>query len=95
MLIHTFWPGPLTLILKRKKESLIKSLLSNNSNLVGCRIPNHPIAIKLLESVNFPIAAPSANIATKISSTQSNHLSNELKNNTYILEGGSSTLGLE
>ena len=95
LLIHAFWPGPLTLILKRKKESLIKSLLSNNSNLVGCRIPNHPIAIKLLESVSFPIAAPSANIATKISSTQSNHLSNELKNNTYILEGGSSTLGLE
>ena len=95
LLINVFWPGPLTLILKRKKESLINPFLSNNSNLVGCRIPNHPIANKLLDSLNFPLAAPSANIATKISSTHSNHLSNELKNNTYILKGGSSTLGLE
>jgi len=95
LLINLYWPGPLTLILKRKKESFIQPLLSNNSNLVGCRIPNHPIANKLLESLNFPLAAPSANIATKISSTHPSHLSDELKKNTYILEGGSSTLGLE
>ena len=95
LLIKTFWPGPLTLILKRKKESFIQPLLSNNSNLVGCRIPNHPIAIKLLESVNFPIAAPSANISTKISSTHLSHFSEKLKKNTLILDGGSSTLGLE
>ena len=94
-LINSYWPGPLTLILKRKKESFIHPLLSNNSNLVGCRIPNHKIANKLLESLSFPLAAPSANIATKISSTDSSHLSDELKNNTYILEGGRTTLGLE
>ena len=95
LLINLYFPGPLTLILKRKKESFIQPLLSNNSNLVGCRIPNHPIANQLLESLNFPIAAPSANIATKISTTHSSHLSDEIKNNTYILKGGSSTLGLE
>lgn len=95
LLINKFFPGPLTLILKRKKESLIKSLLSNNTNLIGCRIPNHPIAIKLLKSLNFPVAAPSANLSTKISSTQPNHLAKELRNNAYILEGGSTTLGLE
>ena len=81
--------------IKKKKESLIKPLLSNNSNFVGCRIPKHPISIKLLESVGFPIAAPSANLATKISSTQFNHLEDELKSNTYILDAGSSPLGLE
>ena len=94
-LTNSFWPGPLTLILKKKKESRISTLLANNTNLIGCRVPNHPIANQLLKSLKFPIAAPSANIATKISSTQSNHLSEELKKNTYILEGGSSTLGLE
>lgn len=95
MLIKLFWPGPLTLILKKKKSSLINSLLSNNSNLIGCRIPKHKIALDLLKSVNFPIAAPSANIATKISSTQSNHLCKEFKKNAYIINGGNSILGLE
>ena len=95
MLINSFCPGPLTLVLKKKKESIITPLLSNNSNFVGCRIPNHPIANKLLQSVNFPIAAPSANLASKITSTHSSHLSEDLKKNTFILDDGSSTLGLE
>ena len=94
-LIDIFWPGPLTLILKKKEKNIITPLLSNGSNLVGCRIPKHKIANELLNSIDFPLAAPSANIATKISSTHSSHLSNELKKNTYILKGGSSTLGLE
>ena len=94
-LIKLFWPGPLTLILKKKKLSSISGLLSNNLNLVGCRIPNNKIALTLLESVNFPIAAPSANIATKITSTSPNHISKDLKKNVYILDGGNSTLGLE
>ena len=95
LLIELFWPGPLTLILKKKKCSSIHPLLSNNSNLVGCRIPNHKIAIRLLKSIDFPIAAPSANIATKISSTHSSHLSEDLKIKTLVLDGGSSPLGLE
>ena len=95
LLINEFWPGPLTIILERKKDSNINLLLSNYSNLIGCRVPNHPIANQLLESIKFPLAAPSANLANKISSTHSNHLSDELKNNTYVLEGGSSALGLE
>ena len=95
LLINSFWPGPLTLILKKREKCIISSLLSNNSNLIGCRVPNHPIANKLLNSLEFPIAAPSANIATKISSTHSDHLSEELKDNTHVLKGGSSTLGLE
>ena len=94
-LIKLFWPGPLTLILKKKKLSSISALLSNNSNLVGCRIPNNKIALALLEAVNFPIAAPSANMATKITSTQPSHLSKDIKKQTYILDGGRSILGLE
>ena len=92
---RAFWPGPMTIILKKKKTSLIHPLLSNNLELVGCRIPKHPIALDLLASVNFPIAAPSANLATKISSTQTNHLSSALKENTFLIDGGKTTLGLE
>ena len=94
-LIKLFWPGPLTLILKKKKFCLIDGLLSNNSSLVGCRIPDNKIALALLEAVNFPIAAPSANIATKITSTNPDHISKDLKKHVYILDGGSSSLGLE
>ena len=70
-------------------------MLSNNLELVGCRIPKHSIALDLLASVNFPIAAPSANLATKISSTQTNHLSSKLKENAFLIDGGKTTLGLE
>jgi len=94
-LADTYWPGPLTLILKKKKSSKISSLVSNDNNLVGCRIPSHPIANKLLQSVPFPIAAPSANISTKLSSTNINHLDTKLKDNVFIIDGGPSTLGLE
>jgi L-threonylcarbamoyladenylate synthase len=94
-LIKLFWPGPLTLILKKKKLSLINGLLSNKSNLVGCRIPANKTALALLEAVDFPIAAPSANIATKITSTSPNHISEDLRKHVYILDGGNSLLGLE
>ena len=90
-----FWPGPLTLILKKKKSSIISSIVSNNNELVGCRIPNHPIANELLNSVPFPIAAPSANISTKLSSTNIDHLDKELKDKVFFIDGGYSHLGLE
>ena len=95
LLINKFWPGPLTIILKKRKSSNISPLLSNNSNLVGCRVPKHLIANELLKSIDYPLAAPSANIATKITSTNLNHLSKELKKDAYILDGGNSNLGLE
>jgi len=93
-LANTFWPGPLTLILEKNKESKITPLLSNSQNLVGCRIPNNEIAINLLSKIDFPIAAPSANIATKTSVTSIKDLDNNLKKNFYI-DGGASVLGLE
>jgi L-threonylcarbamoyladenylate synthase len=93
-LANTFWPGPLTLILEKKKDSRISSLVSNNQNLVGCRIPNNHIALSLLSSLNFPLAAPSANLATKTSTTSINDLDNNLKK-IFHIDGGSSVLGLE
>ena len=94
-LAKKFWPGPLTLVLEKKDSSDISSKLSNQKKFVGCRIPNHPIAQKLLNGIPFPIAAPSANISTKLSSTKINHLSKKLKDNIFFLDGGKSFYGLE
>ena len=94
-LIEFFWPGPLTIVLGKKKSSLIDPLVSNNMNSIGCRIPKNKIAINLLKKVNFPVAAPSANIATKISSTHPSHLVKYFKNKILILDGGNSKIGLE
>ena len=94
-LADCFWPGPLTLILKKKKSSIISPNLSNYKEFVGCRIPHNPIANELLESVPFPIAAPSANISTKLSTTNIKHLDNKLKNKVFFINGGNSRFGLE
>ncbi|MBD1147610.1 threonylcarbamoyl-AMP synthase [Pelagibacterales bacterium SAG-MED31] len=93
-LASVFWPGPLTLILEKNKYSKITSLVSNKKNLVGCRIPNNKIALSLLSELNFPLAAPSANIASKTSVTSVNDLDDNLKK-IFHIDGGSSVLGLE
>ncbi len=94
-LANQFWPGPLTLILKKKETSNISPILSNHKKFVACRIPKHPTAQKLLQNLEFPIAAPSANISTKLSSTRIIHLSKKLKDNIFLLDGGKSFYGLE
>ena len=94
-LANKFWPGPLTLILEKKKLSNICPNLSNQKNYVCCRIPSNSIAQELLWNIDFPIAAPSANISTKLSSTKVNHLSKKLKKEIFVLNGGRSLYGLE
>ena len=73
---------------------MISPLLSNNKNHVGCRIPNNEISLALLSILDFPIAAPSANIATRTSITSIKDLDYKLREIFYI-DGGSSVLGLE
>ena len=94
-LAKKFWPGPLTLILKKRLNSNISPNVSNNSAWVGCRIPNNNIALKLIGSVNVPIAAPSANMNTKTSVTLLDDLDNTLKKEIFTIDDGSSILGLE
>ena len=91
----TFWPGPLTLILKKRKNSKISPYVSNNNDMIGCRVPNHPIVLKILKTLNRPIAAPSANLTTKLSSTNIEHIDDKLKKNVFIINGGSCDFGLE
>ena len=93
-LAKLYWPGPLTLILTKKESSNIALNLSNNTPFIGSRIPQNKIALSLLKAVNFPIAAPSANIATKTSVTHYSDIDEKLKKKVFTLKG-KSKLGLE
>ena len=89
------WPGPITLILKKKNKSKISSLVSNNSSYVGCRIPKNKIALKLLRNLHFPVAAPSANFSTRTSVTKFEDLDKKLIKKIFTIKGKQSELGLE
>lgn len=89
-----FWPGPLTLVLK--KLSAIPDLVTAGKDTVGVRVPNHPLTLSLLQSLDFPLAAPSANPFGSISSTSALHVYNYFKNTLpVILDGGECEKGLE
>ena len=93
-LIDAFMPGPFTLILKKK--DIIPSNVTCNMDTVGIRIPIDPIAHELLDKLDFPIAAPSANKSTKPSGTNVNDIYDEFKDSVdYLIDGGESLIGLE
>lgn len=93
-LMEAFWPGPLTILLPRNNK--IPDILCSGSDWAGFRIPNHPHTLKLLQALDFPLAAPSANPFGYISPTQSNHVMDQLGNKIEgILEGGACTIGIE
>jgi len=95
-LYKRFCPGPITFILKLKKNNKISKNVTNNKKTLAVRFPNHSLTIKLLKSLNFPVAAPSANISTKISAVSKKDVEEEFgKKIKYILNGGRSKLGLE
>lgn len=89
-----FWPGPLTLLLK--KNDRVPDIVTSGSDLVAIRVPKHPITLELLRQIDFPLAAPSANPFGYISPTNAEHVENQLGEKvSYILDGGSSDVGLE
>lgn len=93
-LAETFWPGPLTLLLP--KHPSIPDLITAGKKTVAVRIPNHPITLSLLKSLNFSLAAPSANPFGSISPTTSEHVNNYFKNKlALILDGGPCEKGVE
>ena len=71
-LADIFWPGPLTLVLE--KQDQIPNRITAGKPTVAVRVPNHPIALQLLESLNFPLAAPSANPFGSLSPTSAEHV---------------------
>jgi L-threonylcarbamoyladenylate synthase len=93
-LAKAFWPGPLTLILSKKKS--VPSLVTAGLESVAVRIPGHPVLRRLLKACQRPLAAPSANPFGYISPTTSAHVEESLGNRiAYILEGGACKVGIE
>ena len=89
-----FWPGPLTLLLPKK--DFVPDLVTAGSDRVGLRVPAHPVLRELLAALDFPLAAPSANLFTSISPTTAAHVARGLHGRIpYILDGGPSPVGLE
>jgi L-threonylcarbamoyladenylate synthase len=93
-LAKAFWPGPLTLVLKKKNH--IPDIITAGKDTVAIRVPNHPVTLALLATLDFPLAAPSANPFGSISPTTSAHVEAYFKEGlNVILEGGSCERGVE
>jgi len=95
-LYKKFSPGPITYILNLTKDSKISKIVTNKKNNVAVRFPKHKVFKSLLNNLDYPIAAPSANISTKLSAVQSSDIKEDFGNKIkYILDGGKCNIGLE
>lgn len=93
-LANTFWPGPLTLLLRKK--DIIPDLVTSGLDTVGIRCPDHELTRSLLQQVEFPLAAPSANPFGYVSPTRPEHVNEQLGDKiSYILDGGICSVGIE
>ncbi len=95
-LYKRFCPGPITFILNLKKNSRISKVATNKKKTLAVRFPKHPVTRNLLKKLNFPLAAPSANLSSRVSAVCSADVRDDFgKKIKYILEGGKSSIGLE
>jgi len=93
-LAEAFWPGPLTLVLE--KQPSIPDLVTGGKPTVAVRLPAHPVALELLNQLDFPLVAPSANPFNYLSPTSAQHVKEQLGNKIpYILDGGNCEKGVE
>ena len=92
-LAKSFWPGPLTLVMP--KSDLISDMITSGLDSVGVRIPNHPLALQLINAVGVPLAAPSANKFGKTSPTKAEHVKKEFGDSVLVLDQGPSQIGIE
>ncbi len=90
----SFWPGPLSLVLPKTER--VPLIVTAGHSSVAVRLPSHPVALKLLELCDNPIAAPSANRFSRTSPTRASHVYDEFKERVpFILDAGSSAVGVE
>ena len=95
-LYKKFCPGPITFVLNLQKNSKISKIATNKRNSLAIRFPKHPVTRALLKKLKFPLAAPSANLSSKVSAVRSIDVKEDFGNKIkYILEGGKSKIGLE
>lgn len=93
-LMGTFWPGPLTLVLPKCGE--VPDVVTSGLDTVGVRMPAHPLALELLQRLDFPLAAPSANPFGYVSPTTAQHVADQLGERIpYIVDGGACEVGVE
>ena len=95
-LYKRFSPGPITYVLSIKKNSKISKFATNKQKSLAVRFPKHSLFRKLLKNLDYPLAAPSANISTKLSSVQASDVKEEFGPRVkYILNGGKCNIGVE
>lgn len=93
-LARRFWPGPLTIVVT--KDSVVPDAVTAGLSTVGLRVPDHAVALALLEECGLPLAAPSANRFSRLSPTTAEHVSRGLGNRVdLILDGGPTRVGIE
>lgn len=95
VLMEEFWPGPLTLVME-KKPGVIAETVTAGMHTVAIRMPDHPVALQLLQKLKLPLAAPSANRSGKPSPTEAEHVYHDLMGKIpLILDGGATGIGVE
>ena len=95
-LYNKFSPGPITFILKLKKNSKISKFVTNKQSSLAIRFPKHALFRRLLKQLDYPLAAPSANISTRLSSVQASDVNEEFGSKVkYVLNGGKCQIGIE
>ena len=95
-LYYKFSPGPITYVLKLKKNSQISKFVTNKQDSLAVRFPKHSLFRKLLKQINYPLAAPSANISTRLSSVKASDVIDEFGSKIkYVLDGGKCLIGVE
>lgn len=93
-LADTFWPGPLTLVLRRAPN--VPANIAAGLDTIAVRMPAHPVARALIQAAGVPIAAPSANTFSRPSATAARHVLEDLDGHVdVVLDGGTTTIGLE
>ncbi len=95
-LYKKFCPGPITFVLNLKKNSRISKIATNNKKTLAIRFPKHPVIRNLLKRLEYPLAAPSANLYSKVSAVRSSDVKDDFgKKIKFILEGGKCSIGIE
>ena len=95
-LAAAFWPGPLTLVLRKRSECPVAELATAGLDTIAVRVPNHPVARDILRALGRPIVAPSANRSGHVSPTSAAHVLADLRGRVeLIIDGGPTTVGVE
>ena len=94
-IIDNFWPGPISIVVKAKKNSGICEIATAGLDTIALRMPDHKVALELIRASDKPIAAPSANISNYVSPTEMMHVTESFGGQITILDGDKSVFGLE